>query len=108
LVIRSYQEEVFVTGLDWNYLMTDEVLGSGALGLMALLMIGIAVWLACSIVESIVRTGRQIRRSNYDALLRENERLRDSLAEACEKNDYLRKLYCNLPSRAGDRGQNAA
>jgi hypothetical protein len=108
LVIRSYQEEVLVLGLDWNYLMTDEVLGSGILGLMVLLIIGIAVWLACSIVESIVKTGWQIRRSNYDALLRENERLRDSLAEAREKNDYLRKLYRNLPPRTEHRGQNAA
>ena len=97
-----------MTGLDWNYLITDEVLGSGALGLMALLMLGIAVWLACSIAESIVKTGRQVRRSNYDALLRENERLRDSLVEAREENDYLRKLYRNVPSRAGGRGQNAA
>ena len=97
-----------MTGLDWNYLMTDEVLGSGTLGLMALLMIGIAIWLVYSIMESMVKTGRQIRRSNYDALLRENERLRDSLAEAREENDYLRKLYRNLPPRAGDRGQNAA
>ena len=97
-----------MTGLDWNYLMTDEVLGSGALGLMALLMFGIAVWLVCSIVESTVKTGRQIRRSNYDVLLRENERLRDSLANAQEENYYLRKLYRSLPPQAKEDGAQKA
>ncbi|MBV9454961.1 MAG: hypothetical protein JOZ19_12730 [Rubrobacter sp.] len=95
-------------GLNWNYLMTDEVLGSGSLGLMVLLIIGVSVWLLCPIVESTVKTRRKIRRSNYDALLRENKCLKDSLAEAREENDYLRKIYRNLPRRTEHRGQNAA
>ncbi len=94
--------------LSWNYLMTDEVLGSSSLGLMVLLIIGISIWFICFIVESIIKMRRMIRRSNYDALLRENKCLKDSLAEAREENDYLRKLYRDLPPRTEHRGQNAA
>ena len=94
--------------LSWNYLMADEVLGSGSLGLMVLLIIGISIWFICFIVESITNTRRMIRRSNYAALLRENKCLKDSLAETREENDYLRKLYRDLPPRTEHRGQNAA
>jgi hypothetical protein len=72
------------------------------------MMGSLAVWFACSAVESIVKMRRQLRRSNYDVLLRENERLRGSLADAREENDYLRKLYRNPPLRADDKEQNVA
>ena len=95
-------------GPAFSQLAVEDVLGFGVSVLMVLFMICLAVWLACSIVENIAKTGRQIPRSDYEVLLRENERLRDSLADAREENDYLRKLYRDLPSRAGDEGQNAA
>jgi hypothetical protein len=44
--------------------------------------------------------------SSYEALLRENERVRDSLADAHEENDYLRQFYRSLPSRAGRERRN--
>ncbi len=97
-----------MTGPHWNHLTADVVLGFGAWILTILLTISLAVWFACSIVENATKTGRRIRRSNYEALLRENERLRNSLANAQEENVYLRKLYRGLPSRAKDEGRNAA
>ena len=97
-----------MTGLDWNRLAADDVLGFGVSILTMLLIIGVIVWFACSIVESIAKTGWWITRSDYDALLRENERLKGLLVDVQEENDYLRKIYRDLPSRAEDRGRNAA
>ena len=97
-------------GIDWSHLAAEDVLGLVVWILMMLIMINLGVWFARSIVENIAKTWRQRRRSNYDALLRENERLRDSLADAQEENDYLRKLYHGLPPRrvVEDREQSAA
>jgi hypothetical protein len=87
--------------LDWSCLRIEDVFSFGIWVLMMLMMISLALWLARSIMENVIKMGRRIRRPNYDAaLLRENERLRDSLAEAQEENDYLRKLYRSLPPRA--------
>jgi hypothetical protein len=87
-------------GLDWNHLAADEALGFGISILTMLLIISISVWFACSVVVSVIEMGRRIHRPNYDALLRENERLRNSLVDARQENDYLRKLYRNdLPPR---------
>ncbi len=97
-------------GLDWSRLAVEDVLSFGVWVLMVLMTISLALWLARSVVENVIKMGRRIRRPNYDvALLRENERLRDSLADAQEENDYLRKLYRSLPPRAqDDGGQKAA
>lgn len=86
--------------LDLRHLSVDEVLGFGISVLMALMMLSLALWFACSIVQNIAKMGRQVHRQSYEALWRENERLRDSLVEARQENDYLRKLYRNdLPPR---------
>ena len=95
-------------GLELSNLATTDVLGFGALVLMVLMLGSLAVWFACSTVESILKLRRQLRRSNYDVLLRENERLRDSLADAREENDYFRRLYRPHPFRASDKEQNVA
>lgn len=93
----------------WSYLIPDDVLYSGTWVLMVLMVIGLAVWFACSIAENTAKMGRQIRRPDYEALLRENGRLRGSLANAREENDYLRKLYRGLPPRVEeDDGRKAA
>jgi hypothetical protein len=73
----------------------------------------LAVWFTYSVVQNVAKAGRLVSRPGYDALLRENERLRDSLADAREENDYLRSLYRDLlqrdlPARAGEESQNAA
>ena len=94
--------------LDWNNFMVDDVLGFGVLVLIVLMTASLAVWFARSIVENATKMGLYVRRSNYEALLRENERLKDSLVEAQERNDYLRKLYCGPPPRIGDSEQKAA
>lgn len=98
-----------MSGLNWGHFTADGVLDLGIWVLMVLMMIGLAVWFVCSIAENTTKMRRRIGRSNHDALLRENERLRDSLANAQEENEFLRKLYRELPtSRADDEGRNAA
>jgi hypothetical protein len=86
----------------------DDALGFGALALTVLMMAGLAVWFALSVVENVASVRRRVPRPSYDALMRENERLRDSLADARQENDYLRSLYRDLPPRAEEERQNAA
>ena len=95
-------------GIDASHFATYDVLGFGVWILMILMLSGLILWFARSVVENIVKMGRWVRRSDYDALMRENERLRDSLTDVQEENDYLRKLYRDLPSRVDDEGRNAA
>ncbi len=96
-------------GLYWSHLAVDDVLNFGVRVLMVLMLIGLAVWFVCSVAENATKMGRWIRHSKYVALLRENERLRDLLADAREENDYLRKLYRGLPPRIEeDEGRSAA
>jgi|SRR5215212_3278065 len=96
-------------GLDWSPLAMDDLLGFGLSVLMVLMALSLAFWFACSIVGTIAKMGRQTRHPNRDTLLRENRRLRDSLADAQAENYYLRKLYRNdPPPRAEDGRQNAA
>ena len=98
-----------MSGLEtaWSYTALEEVLGFGISVLTVLMIASLAVWFACSIVERVLET-KNTRYPNHDALLRENERLRTSLAEAQEKNDYLRKLYRELPPRVQYEGRRAA
>jgi hypothetical protein len=98
-----------MSGLEtvWSYTVLEEALGFGISVLTVLMIASLAVWFACSIVEHVLKT-KNTRYPNHDALLRENERLRTSLAEAQQKNDYLRKLYRELPPRVRYQGQRAA
>jgi cell shape-determining protein MreC len=98
-----------MSGLEtvWSYTVLEEALGFGISVLTVLMIASLAVWFACSIVEHVLKT-KNTRYLNHDALLRENERLRTSLAEAQQKNDYLRKLYRELPPRVRYQGQRAA
>ena len=91
-----------MSGLEtaWSYTALEEALGFGISVLTVLMIASLAVWFACSIVEHVLKTKNNTRYPNHDALLRENERLRTLLVEAQEKNDYLRKLYRELPPRA--------
>jgi hypothetical protein len=99
--------------LDAIHLTLDDALGFGALALTVSMLAGLAVWFALSFVENVAKVGRRISRPSYEALLRENERLRDSLADAREENGYLRSLYRDLlhrdlPPQAEEERQNAA
>jgi len=95
-------------GIDASHFATYDVLGFGVWILMILMLLGLIVWFARSVVENIAKMGRWAHRSDYDALMRENERLRDSLTDVQEENYYLRKLYRDLPPRVDDEGRNAA
>jgi hypothetical protein len=95
--------------LDFDYLAVEDLLRFGLSILMLLMMLGIAVWFVDYIVETIVKVRRRIHPNRDAALLRENERLKTSLADAQEENDYLRKLYRNdLPPHAEDSRRKAA
>jgi hypothetical protein len=91
----------------WSYTALEEALGFGISVLTVLMIASLAVWFACSIVEHLLKKNNP-RYPNHDALLRENERLRTLLVEAQEKNDYLRKLYRELPPRVQYDGRRAA
>lgn len=95
-------------GIDSSQFATYDMLGFGVWILMVLMLIGLVVWFVRSTMENIAKMGRWVCRSDYEALMRENERLRDSLADVQEENDYLRKLYRDLPPRVDDEGRNAA
>ncbi len=102
-----------MTVSDAIHLMLDDALGFGALALTLSMTAAIAVWFTCSVVHHVAKAGRLASRPGYDALLRENERLRDSLADAREENAFLRSLYRDLlhrdlPARAEEERQNAA
>jgi hypothetical protein len=94
--------------LDAIHLALDDALGFGALALTVSMTAALAVWFACSVAENVAKVGQRAFRPSYDALLRENERLRDSLADAREENAYLRSLYRDLPARAEEERQSAA
>ena len=99
-----------MTGLDhyWSYLTAESMLGFGVSVLMVLAMAGLSVWFACSVLQNVMKVGRYVHRSDYEALLRENERLTGALADAREENDYLRKLYRSVPARAEGTQRSAA
>ena len=111
--VERDSQEVFMPVLDSIHLALDDALGFGALALTISMMVALAVWFACSVAENVAKAGRRAFRPSYDALLRENERLRASLVDAREKNSYLRSLYRDLlhrdlPARAEEERQNAA
>ncbi len=99
--------------LDSIHLALDDALGFGALALTLSMTLALAVWFACSVAQNVAKAGRRASRPSYDALLRENERLRDALTDAREENGYLRSLYRDLlhrdlPAREEKERQNAA
>jgi hypothetical protein len=71
----------------------EEVLGFCAWLLTVLMMLGASVWLCCSIVESIIKTRRRLRRARYYPLLSQNKRLKSALADSMEENFRLKKIY---------------
>jgi hypothetical protein len=99
-----------VSGLEqvWSYTALEEALGFGISVLTVLMTVSLAVWFACSIVEHVLKTKKNTHYPDYDALLRENERMRALLVEAQEKNDYLRQLYRELPPRVQYEERRAA
>ncbi len=90
-----------------------DALGFAALALTLSMTVALAIWFACSVVQNVAKAGRRASRPSYNALLKENECLRDSLADAREENGYLRSLYRDLlhrdlPVRAEEERQNVA
>ena len=71
----------------------EEMLGFCVLVLTMVGLIGVVVWFCCSIVESLVKMRRRLKGSRYDALSKENGRLKGFLAEVEEENSRLREVY---------------
>jgi len=87
----------------------EEILGFCVLVLTMVGLVGVAVWFCCSIVEGIAKTRRRLEDSRYDALSKENERLKGFLAEVEEENSRLKEIYYSerVPRESNAR-QNAA
>ena len=64
----------------------EDVLGLCALVVTVLMGLMLSVWFCCSIVESFIKMRRGLKRAGYNALLRQNERLKSSLADAAEES----------------------
>ncbi len=81
----------------------EDVLGFCALALTTLMTLGGVAWLCCSIVERVAQTRRRLKDAKYDALLRENRRLKGFLREAEEKNSLLKSRLRRIryPERTG-------
>jgi hypothetical protein len=89
--------------------MIEEVLGFSVLVLTMVGLVGVAVWFSCSMVEGITKTRRRIKDSRYDALSKENERLKGFLVEVEEENFHLREIYhSEWVHHKSDAGHNAA
>jgi hypothetical protein len=87
----------------------EDALGYGASVLTMLGLLSVAVWFCCTIAESLVKTRRRLKSSRYNALLKENERLRSFLADAEKENAGLRQIYHSERIRRGDSArQNVA
>jgi hypothetical protein len=87
----------------------EEVLGLCALVLTVVGLISLSVWFCCSIVERIVKVRRRLKNSRYNALLKENERLRSFLADG-EENSCLREVdyHQHIPRRSNKVRHSAA
>jgi hypothetical protein len=69
----------------------ENLLGFCALVLMMLMLLSLAVWFCCSVVEHIRKMRRQRKKYvTYAALLRENQRLKDLVAVVVKENPHLR------------------
>ena len=71
----------------------EEVLDLSAFVMMMLCIMSLALWFCCSAIVSIIKTKKRLKSSRYDALLKENERLRKFLSEVEEENSHLREVY---------------
>jgi hypothetical protein len=87
----------------------EEVLGFCALVLTVVGLTSLSVWFCCSIVERIVKVRRRLKNSRYNALLKENERLRSFLADG-EENSCLREVdyHQHIPRRSNEVRHSAA
>jgi hypothetical protein len=70
-------------------LVIENVLGFCAAVLTMLMMLGLVVWFCCSVAENITKMRRRLKDPKYDALLRENRRLKGFLADVAGEDPRL-------------------
>jgi uncharacterized iron-regulated membrane protein len=70
----------------------EEMLGSWALALTILMSLAIIAWFCYSIAQSFLKVMQRHKRLRYKALIRENQRLKRSLADSA-KEHHLRKVH---------------
>ena len=88
--------------------MIENALGLCAALLTMLMVLGLVVWFCCFVAENIVTTRRRLNDSKYEALLRENRRLKGFLADVAKEDPRLRSRLgrAYYPGRTR-RGRNA-
>ena len=70
----------------------EEALGFWTLILTMSMSLAIVVWLCCSIADSLLKMRQRHKKLRYEALSRENQRLKHLLADA-SKEHRLRKVH---------------
>ena len=89
--------------------MMEDVLGSYALVLTMLMSLAIVVWFCCSIADSLLRMSQRHKKLKYKALMRENQRLRNLLADTAREHRLRESHHTELARRKSNRAsQNVA
>ncbi len=83
--------------------MMEDVLGFCALVLTVLMMLGLIGWFCCSIVESLMKIRRGLKKPRYRTLLRENERLKSILADTVQEHRLKRLHRTEIVRRKSNR-----
>jgi Na+/melibiose symporter-like transporter len=81
----------------------EEVLGFWALVLTMSMSFVIVVWLCCSIVDSLLKMRRRHKKVRYKALLRENQRLKQLLADTAKEHHFRKVHRTELVRRKSNR-----
>jgi hypothetical protein len=72
--------------------MLEEILGFGVLVLTVVGLLGVTVWLCCSVAENIIKMRQRAKDARYTTLSKENEHLKALLVKVEEENFHLREI----------------
>jgi hypothetical protein len=81
----------------------EEVLGFWALVLTMSMSFLIVVWLYCSIADSLLKMRQRHKKVRYKALLRENQRLKQLLADTAREHHFRKVHRSELVRRKSQR-----
>jgi hypothetical protein len=78
----------------------EEVLGHWALVLTMVMSLAIVVWLCCSIAGSLLKMVQRHKKLRYNALLRENQRLKRLLADSAKERRLRRTHHIEIARKS--------
>ena len=81
----------------------EEVLGHWALVLTMVMSLAIVVWLCCSIAGNLLKMVQRHKKLRYNALLRENQRLKRLLADSAKERHLRKAHYTEIAPRKSNR-----